>query len=79
MTATAEHYCSNLLTLPEEDRAELARVLLQSLHEDSPDPNDALWNEELARREDDILNGRVAGLTEEEFFERLEATLSTVQ
>ncbi len=76
MTTAAEQICPDLLALPEADRAELARVLLESLSRDNSDETETHWENELARREDDIRSGRVSGISEEEFFARLDTRLS---
>ena len=75
MNATAERLRADLLSLPETDRAGLASVLLESLHGSDETP-DAAWDEELARREEEIRNGRVTGISETDFFAHLDARLS---
>ena len=75
MTTTAEKLCSDLLALPEEDRAELAQILLDSLapglSEDDPG-----FLEELARREADMRSGKSVPIPVEEVFARIDARLA---
>jgi hypothetical protein len=51
MTENAERMKQEVLQLPEADRAELARFLIESLDEsEDPDVVEAAWDEELRRR-----------------------------
>jgi len=51
MTENAERVKQEVLQLPEADRAELARFLIESLDEsEDPDVVEAAWDEELRRR-----------------------------
>jgi putative addiction module component (TIGR02574 family) len=54
------------LTLPDEDRAELAASLIDSLDTTVDDNVEAAWQEEIARRLDEIQNGKVQGIPWEE-------------
>ena len=61
MTAKAERIKSELAALTPQDRAELARFLIQSLDEKEDQNVEAAWDEELKRRAEDIESGRVSG------------------
>lgn len=50
MTEQAERVRNEVLQLPEEDRAELAHLLLESLEDTEDVDVEAAWNEELANR-----------------------------
>ena len=76
MTVIAEKLCSDLLALPEEDRAELAQILLDSLAPGLPE-DDPAFLEELARREENILSGKAIGIPAEEALARIEARLAS--
>lgn len=54
------------LSLPSADRAGLARLLIQSLENDPR--TDAEIRDDLARRLDDLVSGRDAGLSFEQVF-----------
>jgi putative addiction module component (TIGR02574 family) len=72
MTQAAEQLKAQLAELETKDRAELAHFLLTTLDEDDEDPDaEQLWDEELARREGDILSGREPGVPAEEVFAKL--------
>ena len=59
MTENAERVKQEALRLPEDDRAELARFLIESLDEsEDPDVVEAAWDEELRRRVERIEQGR---------------------
>ena len=58
MTENAERVKQEVLQLPEADRAELARFLIESL-DDSEDPDvEAAWDAELRRRVERIEQGK---------------------
>ena len=70
MTEAAEKLKTELAALPVEDRAELARFLMESL--DETDPGwDAAWTAELDRRWQEIESGKAVGVPGEEVFRRL--------
>lgn len=77
VTTTAQKLQSSLLALPEADRAELAHLLLESLEQSVPDTEERAFDAELARRADEIRNGKVTGHTPEELFARLDARLDS--
>ena len=59
MTENAKRVKQEALRLPEDDRAELARFLIESLDEsEDPDVVEAAWDEELRRRVERIEQGR---------------------
>ncbi len=60
MNALAEKLAEEALTLPEDDRAALADVLLRSLKAAASDQVDVLWAEEAERRVREIEDGTVA-------------------
>ncbi len=59
MTENAERVKQEVLQLPEADRAELARFLIELLDEsEDPDVVEAAWDEELRRRVERIEQGK---------------------
>jgi putative addiction module component (TIGR02574 family) len=74
MSATVAHFQASLLALPEGDRAELAHLLLESLG--MRDVGAGALEKELARRAEEIRNGRVTGVSAEELFARVDARLA---
>lgn len=62
MTEAAERMKSELLGLPEADRAELASLLLESLHEDEFVEDGKAFLQELERRWKDIESGEDEGI-----------------
>jgi putative addiction module component (TIGR02574 family) len=73
MTRTLEDITSELLQLSVESRAAIARRLLDSLDELTPDENERLWVEEAARRYRQLKAGTATSSPSEEVFARLEA------
>jgi putative addiction module component (TIGR02574 family) len=63
-----------LLALPSEDRARLAALLLASL-EGSEAGTEAAWEEEVARRGEELRSGRVAGIPAADVFAEVERRL----
>ena len=64
MATTLDTLTREALNLPAAQRAALARTLIHSLDEDAdPDATavEAAWEEEIARRVDDVEAGRVTG------------------
>jgi putative addiction module component (TIGR02574 family) len=76
MTAKAERIKSELAALTSEDRAALARFLIQSLDEGEEQGVEAAWDEELKRRAQEIESGRVAGELAENVLRELRAKYS---
>jgi len=66
------------LTLPEHDRAALAESLLESLDylADDPAEVEAAWTGEVGTRLDDLINGRVKGVSLEEMNAQIDAALA---
>ena len=62
MTAHARTVLREALSLPDDDRADIAAQLLASLDEtvDDPETVQMLWGEELEKRTRRILSGQVA-------------------
>lgn len=59
MTENAERVKQEVLQLPEADRAELARFLIESLDDvEDPDVVEAAWDAELLRRVERIEQGK---------------------
>lgn len=77
MTAIAEQLRSSLLALPDTDRAELAQLLFESLESAESEAETRAFDEELARRAEEIRRGQVTGLSAEELFARLDARLAS--
>jgi putative addiction module component (TIGR02574 family) len=73
MTQESAELLKKALTLSVEERAELAGSLLESLDDARDDPQsvEAAWNEEIARRIDDLDSGRVEAVSLEEFRRKL--------
>jgi putative addiction module component (TIGR02574 family) len=61
MTDIAMRLKDEILQLSEADRAELAHLILNSLHE-SDEEYDAAWEAELDRRFAEIESGKVVGI-----------------
>lgn len=59
MAATFEELAEQAMSLPPEERARLADLLVESLDADGLGPHDELWLVEAERRLDDIRSGRV--------------------
>lgn len=54
----ADKLRAGLLALPPNERAELAHVLLESLHDQEPEPGaEAAWRAELDRRAQAVADG----------------------
>ena len=79
MTATAEQIRSDLLALPEADRAELADLLFESLDEPLSEAEERDLDGELARRAEEIRNGDVVGISATELFARLDKRLASIR
>jgi len=73
MTRNLEDIASEALGLNVEGRAALAKRLLDSLDELTPEENQRLWVEEAARRYRQLKAGTAASSTSHEVFARLEA------
>jgi len=62
----ARELLKQALTLPDEDRAELAASLIDSLDTTVDENVEAAWQEEIARRLDEMESGKVKGIPWEE-------------
>jgi putative addiction module component (TIGR02574 family) len=73
MTQDATELLKRALALPEEERAELAGSLLESLDGPPEDPEavEAAWNEEIARRIEDLDSGKVKTVSLDTFRRKL--------
>lgn len=76
ITDAAARIKVELARLSSEDRAELARFLIQSLDEGVDEGVEAAWDAELARRFDEIRSGEAQGDAAETVFARLRARYS---
>ncbi|HEV7485580.1 MAG TPA: addiction module protein [Thermoanaerobaculia bacterium] len=73
MERTLEEIASEVLCMSIESRAALAKRLLDSLDELSPDEVEHLWVEEAARRYQQLRDGTASSTPSDEVFARLEA------
>ena len=71
MTRTTEELKTQLGKLPVEDRAELAHYLIDTLDETADVDAETAWDEELARREQEIRSGTAVGEPAASVFARL--------
>lgn len=58
MATELEQLKEDLLALPPQSRASLAQALIESLDEAYDEDAEALWLEEIKRRDDEIRTGR---------------------
>lgn len=70
---TADKIRTELATLTEAERAELARFLIQSLDSGSDNDAEAAWDAELERRAGEIKSGRESGELADKLFSELRA------
>ena len=73
MGLTAERMRTELATLTEAERADLARFLIQSLDSGSDKDAEAAWDAELERRAGEIKSGRESGEAADKVFSELRA------
>jgi len=71
MADEATELLKRALTLPVAERAELAGSLIESLDEAADESVKAAWNEEVARRMEDLDSGKVKPISLEEARRRL--------
>jgi putative addiction module component (TIGR02574 family) len=71
MADALESLKSQLGALPDQDRAELARFLIDSLEAQSDADAETAWETELAHRVAEIRAGRVVGKPAEQVFAEL--------
>jgi putative addiction module component (TIGR02574 family) len=78
--ARAEDHIRELLKLPPEERAQAAKILLDSLDEDGDDPEaEALKVAELIRRAQSVLAGRAELVNPDDARRRVMARLREVR
>jgi putative addiction module component (TIGR02574 family) len=73
MERSLEDVASEVLGMSVEFRAALAKRLLDSLDELTPEENQRLWVEEAARRYQQLKAGTATAIASEEVFARLDA------
>jgi len=76
MSASAEKLRSDLASLSDTERAELAHFLIESLDQGIDDEAETAWVSELARRAEEIRSGRASGEPAEKVFSELRAKYS---
>jgi putative addiction module component (TIGR02574 family) len=59
MTQEAQELLKKALALPDKDRADLASSLIESLDAVVDEDAEAVWQEEIARRLEDVRSGKV--------------------
>ena len=75
MRREAAELLKKALTLPVEERADLAGSLIESLDEGEDDSVAAAWDEEIARRMQDIDSGKVKPVTLDEARRRIRSAI----
>jgi putative addiction module component (TIGR02574 family) len=75
MTREATELLKKALTLPVEERADLAGSLIESLDNAEDESVAAAWDEEVARRMADFDSGKVKPVTLEEARRRLNSAI----
>jgi putative addiction module component (TIGR02574 family) len=78
MSLSLDQIETEILSLPEDDRARLFGSLLRSFQEQAPDHEDRIaqiWAEEAERRDQAMDSGEEPGIPSEEVFQRLRSTL----
>jgi putative addiction module component (TIGR02574 family) len=73
--ATTDDLLSDALQLPLKERARLAHELLLSLEESAGPDADADWAEELKRRADEVISGKVQTRDAREVLDEVNALL----
>lgn len=73
MTGTFDEIARAALLLPESEKAGLARTLLRSLEPKEESGVEAAWEIEIARRLEEIREGRAIGRPAEEVFRDIRA------
>jgi putative addiction module component (TIGR02574 family) len=75
MSNEASNLLRKALTLPVAERAELAGSLIESLDEANDESVKAAWDEEIARRMEDLDSGKVKPVSLEEARRRLSSAI----
>ncbi len=73
MPRKLEELAAEALQLGLESRAALAKTLLESLDQISPDEHEKLWVEEAAARYEDLRQARLKAVDSETVFRRFES------
>lgn len=76
MTQQASELLQKALSLSEEERAELAGSLIESLDATVDEAADAAWNQEIARRINDLDSGKAKTASWEAVRSRISSKLS---
>ena len=76
MTQQASELLQKALSLSEEERAELAGSLIESLDATVDEAADAAWNQEIARRINDLDSGKAKTASWEAVRARISSKLS---
>lgn len=71
MTTVLKKIAKDALVLSVKERARLARILISSLDKDTQQDVYSEWDAELAKRVQDIREGKVKGVPAEEVFAKL--------
>jgi len=71
MARKLEEIAAEAMELGSEARAALAKRLLDSLEDISPEEHERLWVEEAARRYEELKNGSARAIPSEEVFAKL--------
>jgi hypothetical protein len=75
MAQTLDEIEAELLQLPEQARARLAKSLILSLDEIEDENNDLLWAEEAEQRYQEIKRGEVSAIPSEDVFREARSRL----
>ena len=75
MSQEADELLKKALTLPVAERAELADSLIESLDEAGDESVKAAWDEEIARRMEDLVSGNVKPASLSEARRRLSSAI----
>jgi putative addiction module component (TIGR02574 family) len=70
MSEAVAQIVAQIVTLSQQERAELAHAFLLSLEPEDPDVEEA-WQKELARRDERLRNGEAIGIPAKEVFDEL--------
>ena len=76
MTEQAREVLHKALALPEDDRTALIRSLIESLDGAAEEDVERAWNEEIARRIEDLDSGKAKTVAWEEIRQRVAARLA---
>lgn len=71
MSQTTDQLKVELSRLPPDERAELAQFLIHTLDPCEDADAEAAWDEELTRRAEEIVNGKVEGIPADQVFREL--------